>query len=181
MMVHASPQFTPGQLIESGRRAESEGRLDLAVQFYRHLTEHFSEAVEAAEAYGALGRIGTVHPRPASWDGAQHPLGQRGLWRRASTRRDHYRIGRVLTVPFSVVGWLLALGGLWVAPAYVVIGAERTGLPSVDLAAAVGVSAALSVTGFAMVLAARIARAQFDQANATRELLALERAKLGLD
>ncbi len=72
-MVHATPQFTPGQLIESGRRAEAEGRLDLAVQFYRHLTEHFSEAVEAAEAYGALGRIGTVRPRPPIWGGAAAP------------------------------------------------------------------------------------------------------------
>ena len=53
-MVHASPQFTPGQLIESGRRAEAEGRLDLAVQFYRHLIQHFAEAVEAAEAHGSL-------------------------------------------------------------------------------------------------------------------------------
>jgi len=180
-MVQASPQFTPGQLIESGRRAEAEGRLDLAVQFYRHLTENFSEAVEAAEAYGALGRIGTVHPRPAPWSGAQHPAGQRGLRRRASTRHDHYRIGRALTVPFSFIGWLFALGGACVAPAYLLIGAERAGLPSVDLAAVAGLSAALSIAGFAMVLAARMARAQFDQANATRELLALERAKLGLD
>ncbi len=82
---------------------------------------------------------------------------------------------------FGVIGWLLALGGPCVAPAYVHIGVERAGLPPVDLVAMVGISAALSIAGFAMVLAARLARAQFDQANATRELLALERAKLGLD
>ena len=66
-MVHASPQFTPAQLIESGRRAEAEGRLDLAVQFYRHLTEHFAEAVEAAEAHGALGRYIARSRRIPGW------------------------------------------------------------------------------------------------------------------
>ncbi len=180
-MVHASPQFTPAQLIESGRRAEAEGRLDLAVQFYRHLTEHFAEAVEAAEAHGALGRIGTVRPRAPPPGGAQHPAGQRGLWRRASTRRDHYRIGRALTVLLSAFGWLLALGGPCVVSAYLLIGAERIGLPPADLVPMAGIAAGLSVAGFAIVLAVRTARAQFDQANATRELLALERAKLGLE
>jgi hypothetical protein len=179
-MVHALPQLTPTQLIESGRRAEAEGRLDLAVQFYRHLTEHFAEAVETAEAYGALGRIGTVRPRPLAWDSG-HPARQRGLWRRASTRRDHYRLGRALTVLFSAIGWVSVLAGPCVVPAHLVVGAERAGLPSIDLTALVGVSAAISIAGFALVLAARMARAQFDQANATRELLALERAKLGLE
>jgi hypothetical protein len=179
-MTHPLPQLTPVQLIESGRRAEAEGRVDLAVQFYRHLTEHFAEAVEAAEAHGALGRLGTVHPRHLPW-GGPHPVGQRGLWRRASTRHDHYRISRALTVLLGAVGWLLALGGPCVAPAYVLGGAERAGLPAVGLAPLVGVSAALSLAGLAMALAAGMARAQFDQANAAREMLALERAKLGLD
>jgi hypothetical protein len=173
-MVHAAPQFTPAQLIESGRRAEAEGRLDLAVQFYRHLTEHFAEAVEAAEAHGALGRIGTVRP----W---QHPGGRRGLWRQAEARRDHYRIGRALTVLYSASGWLVALGGPSAVLAYVLIGEARAPLPPGGLATMAGIAAGLLVAGLGIVLAARIARAQFDQANATRELLALERAKLGID
>jgi hypothetical protein len=180
-MVHALPQLTPAQLIESGRRAEAEGRLDLAVQFYRHLTEHFAEAVETAEAHGALGRIGTVHPRPPPWGGPQHPVGQRALWRRAATRRDHYRGGRALTVFVGAIGWLLVLGGACVVPAHVLIGSERAGLLSMELVPMAGIAAVLSIAGFAIVLAAGMARAQFDQANATRELLALERARLGLD
>jgi hypothetical protein len=180
-MVHARPQFTPAQLIESGRRAEAEGRLDLAVQFYRHLTEHFAEAVEVAEAHGALGRIGTVQPRAVHGSAGQHAAGQGNLWRQAGTRRDRYRIGRALTVLFSACGWLLALSGLAAVPAYVVVGEGHAGLPPVDLASMAGGAAGLSVLGFAIVLGARLARAVFDQADATRELLALERAKLGLD
>jgi hypothetical protein len=66
-------------------------------------------------------------------------------------------------------------------PAYVVVGEGHAGLPPVGLASMAGGAAGLSVLGFAIVLVARLARAVFDQADATRELLALERAKLGLD
>ena len=180
-MVHASPQFTPGQLIESGRRAEAEGRLDLAVQFYRHLIQHFAEAVETAEAHGALGRIGTVQPRALYRGAGQHAGSQASLWRNAAARHDRYRVGRALTVLFSAFGWLLALSGLVAVPAYVVVGEGHAGLPPVGLASMAGGAAGLSVLGFAIVLAARLARAVFDQAEATRELVALERAKLGLD
>jgi hypothetical protein len=180
-MVHASPQFTPGQLIESGRRAEAEGRLDLAVQFYRHLTQHFAEAVEAAEAHGALGRIGTVEPRALYRGAGLHAGSQGSLWRHAAYRRGRYRGGRALTALFSACGWLMALAGLAAVPAYVVVGGAHAGLPPVGPASMAAGAAGLSVLGFAIVLAARLARAVFDQADATRELVALERAKLGLD
>jgi hypothetical protein len=180
-MVHATPQFTPAQLIESGRRAEAEGRLDLAVQFYRHLTEQFAEAVEAAEAHGALGRIGTVRPRAPHWSAAQPQSGPRGLWRQAELRRDHYRVGRALTVLVGAFGWLAALGGPCAVLAYVHAGAERAGLVPGGLLSVAGIAAGISLAGLVIVLGAGMARAQFDQANATRELLALERAKLGLD
>jgi len=173
-MLHASPQFTPAQLVEAGRRAEAEGRLDLAVQFYRHLVEHFSEAVEAAEAHGALGRIGTVRPQAA---GAGHPT----LWRQAGPRRNPYRLGRALAILFGALGGLVALAG----PPALVVGAvvwqERTGLPLLGLVSMAGIAAGLFIAGCGVVLAAGIARALFDQASATRELLALERAKLGLE
>jgi hypothetical protein len=180
-MVHASPQFTPAQLIDSGRRAEAEGRLDLAVQFYRHLTEHFADAVEAAEAHGALGRIGTVQPRAFYRGPGQHAPGERSLWRHAGARRGHYRAGRALTGLFSGFGWLLALSGLAAVPAYVVVGEGHAGLSPVGLASMAGGAASLSLLGLAIVLGAQLARALFDQADAARELLALERAKLGLD
>jgi hypothetical protein len=177
-MLHASPQFTPAQLVEAGRRAEAEGRLDLAVQFYRHLVEHFSEAVEAveaAEAHGALGRIGTVRPRVAG------PGGQRGLWQHADPRRDPYRLGRALTVLFSALGGLVALAGPPALVVCAVVWQERTGLPPLGLVPMAGIAAGLFIAGSGVVLAAGIARALLDQASATRELLALERAKLGLE
>jgi hypothetical protein len=82
---------------------------------------------------------------------------------------------------FSAFGWLAALGGPCVALAHILVGAERAGLPALDLATMAAISSGVSLGGLAIVLAARSARALFDQANATRELLALERAKLGLD
>jgi hypothetical protein len=44
-----------------------------------------------------------------------------------------------------------------------------------------GGAAGSLILGFGIVLATHVARARFDEANAVRDLLALERAKLGLD
>jgi hypothetical protein len=178
-MLYASPQFTPAQLIESGRRAEAEGRPDLAVQFYRHLTEHFADAVEAAEAHGALGRIGTAQPHAAHWRGVARAGAARGLWRQANAERDRYRVGRALTVLFSAFGWMLAATALAVLPVYLLV--TDADLPRIGLLSMAGGAAGLLILGFGIVLGARLARALFDLANAARELLALERAKLGLD
>lgn len=57
MVVQASPQVTAAQVLDAGRRAEADGRLDYAVQFYRHLTDHHSGAPEAAAARDALSRL----------------------------------------------------------------------------------------------------------------------------
>ena len=58
-MVQGSPQFTPRQLLDAGRRAEAEGKLDHANQLYRHLSRPLSAyTTEAAEARNGLGRIG---------------------------------------------------------------------------------------------------------------------------
>jgi hypothetical protein len=179
-MVAASPQFTPAQLIESGRRAEAEGRPDLAVQFYRHVTEHFAGAAEAAEAHGALGRIGVWQSEGGT--GAE-PAARRALHRRPPSGRDRYVTGRALTRFFDLLGWLVALAGTAAVPACLVVlpgvGAACPARPDV-LPIAGGVAGSL-ILGFGVVLAAHVARARFDQANAMRDLLALERAKLGLD
>ena len=63
-MGHTSPQFTPAQLLDSGRRAEAEGKFELAVQFYRHLTDHYGQTAEAAEARNGLGRLGEKQGLP---------------------------------------------------------------------------------------------------------------------
>jgi hypothetical protein len=178
-MVLASPQFTPAQLIESGRRAEAEGRLDLAVQFYRHLTEHFAGAVEAAEAHGALGRIGVWQ---SEGDAAAQAATHRMLRGRPPSGRDHYAMGRALTRFFELLGLLAALTGLVVVPACLVLPVEGAcPARSEVLPMAGGAAASLIILGFGVVLAAHVARARFDEANAMRDLLALERAKLGLD
>jgi hypothetical protein len=56
-MAQGSQQFTPAQILEAGRRAEIEGRVDFAVQFYRHLMDHMPRTPEASVAEQALLRL----------------------------------------------------------------------------------------------------------------------------
>lgn len=56
-MVQTSVQFTPGQVLQAARRAEAEGKMDYALQFYRHLVEQHGGAPEAQEAREGLFRI----------------------------------------------------------------------------------------------------------------------------
>lgn len=56
-MVQASVQFTPVQVLQAARRAEAEGKMDYALQFYRHLVEQHGNTVEAQEAREGLFRI----------------------------------------------------------------------------------------------------------------------------
>jgi hypothetical protein len=172
MLTHASPQFTPAQLIDAGRRAESEGRPDLAVQFYRHLTENFAEAAQAAEAYGALGRLG-----PWQAQAGPQPGTPRVLQRRLPAVRDRYVGGRALAHCVWVLGWLLTLAGLALFPGWMLMRAGETGWSHAEILPMAGGAAGSLVLGFGAVLAAHIAHALFDQANAARELLALERAR----
>lgn len=56
-MAQGTPQFSPAQVLEAGRRAEAEGKYDYAVQFYRHLVTHFATSAEAGSARDGLDRI----------------------------------------------------------------------------------------------------------------------------
>jgi hypothetical protein len=170
MVSHAAPQFTPTQLIDAGRRAEAEGRLDLAVQFYRHVTENFAEAAQAAEAHGALGRIGHWQSSSAAGPqaGAYQPLRRRGGGRR-------YAVGRALTRIFDIVGWLVAVGGPAAIAAWLFLRAEDPGLPRLELLSLAAGAAGSLILGLGITLAAHVARALFDQASAARDLLALVR------
>ena len=188
--MHSSPQFTPAQLIEAGRRAEAEDRLDLAAQFYGHLAEHFAEAPEAAEARASLRRIGAPPSSARAWNargGEVHPAGAsphgaaRAVRRRAAVSRDPYRAGRALAFLFSALGTLLALAGLAAVPIFLVMTTGNAVPPWVGLLPLAGGAAGLLIAGSAAALAGQIARALFDQASAARDLLALERAKVGLD
>lgn len=61
-MVQGTPQFTPAQVLEAGRRAEAEGKLDYAVQFFRHLATHYPSTSEAQAAREGLQRLAAHHP-----------------------------------------------------------------------------------------------------------------------
>ena len=56
-MAQASLQYTPVQVLQAARRAEAEGKMDYALQFYRHLVEQHGSSVEAQEAREGLFRI----------------------------------------------------------------------------------------------------------------------------
>jgi hypothetical protein len=56
-MVQTSVQFTPTQVLQAARRAEAEGKMDYALQFYRHLVEQHGHSPEAQEAREGLFRI----------------------------------------------------------------------------------------------------------------------------
>jgi hypothetical protein len=178
MTTHAPPPFTPAQLIDAGRRAEVEGRLDLAVQFYRHLTDNFAGAAETLEAHGALGRIGVWQ----SEGDAGSQMTRRTLRRRPLPVRDRYAIGRAVTRLFDLLGWLVALAAAAV-PTCLALPLVEGACPARQeaLPMMAGGAAGSLILGFGIVLAAHVARARFDEANAVRDLLALERAKLGLD
>jgi hypothetical protein len=187
MLTHAAPQLTPAQLIDAGRRAEAQGRADLAIQFYRYLTEYFAEAVEAAEAHNALGRIGAAQslpriakpqPQPAPMRDAQRILSRR---RRPELgrelRRDPYRTGRILTALFCAIGWLLAVAGTGAVAAVLLLRDEVAGLAPIAMLPLAGGAAGGVILGCGVVLVAHIARALFDQANAVHRLLALEQER----
>lgn len=197
-MLHVPTQFTPAQLLESGRRAENEGKLDLAIQFYRHLTDNFAYTAEAAEAHNGLGRIGAAHSQiwqPANGthlngNGAYHngngahangvhaaPSARsvRPSRRRPVAPRDHYRTGRAMARLFSGLGWVLVALGVLVPLLYLV---PDTPLHVFGLPYVIGGAVGIVFAGLAIVFSGQTARAIFDQANATRDLAAMERAKL---
>ena len=180
MTTHVQPPFTPAQLIDAGRRAEAEGRPDLAVQFYRHLTDNFTGAAETLEAHGALGRIGVWL---SEGDAGAQAVTRRALRRRPPSGRDRYAIGRGVTRFFSLLGWLVALAGPAAVPACLALPLVGDACPAVPEALPVmaGGAAGSLILGLGIVLVAHVARARFDEANAVRDLVALERAKLGLD
>lgn len=179
--MHASPQLTPAQLLESGRRSETEGKLDLASQFYRYLIEHYAQAPEAEEARHAIGRIGAIqaqawqtHDAGPGGDGAQSTA--RGPRRRPAAPRRRYRTGRMLAQVIMGAGWMVALTGLSAPALYVAL---ASGLPSLGLPELIGATLGSVAGGLLMALAGHAACALFDQANAMLEVVALERAKLG--
>lgn len=190
-MVQGSPQFTPKQLLDAGRRAEAEGRLDLAHQFYGHLSDHYGHTPEAAEGRNGLARIGTAGDYPQVWqmNGAVHaaPAANGRLAPGRARRTGHvaqrveYRTGRALAALASGIGWLAIVAALLALAAGAVAEfAQVPALQELELTHNVLPRAAGALlAGAATLLCGQAARALFDQASATRELVAMERAKAG--
>jgi hypothetical protein len=185
-MLQGTPQFTPQQLLEAGRRAEADGQVDAAVQFYRHLTDYYGFTAEAAEARNGLGRMGAAGPYPQIWQsngagphaaGDARSAGPRHPRRvRYPAPRNYYRTGRTLAALFSMLGWLMVVAGL-AAPALYLFGP----MPPAPYGALglLGGAIGLLFFGLMIVASGQAARALFDQANATCELVAIERARSG--
>lgn len=186
-MPQASPQFTPRQLLDAARRAEAEGKLDLAHQFYAHLSHHYGHTAEAAEGRQALAHLGAAEHYPQVWrangevapTADNRPSARRAARGRHATRHRDYRLGRALAAVAGSIGWLLVGSGVLAIVAGLlaefgqVAALQALGLSSTVLPHAV---AAALVGGFTLLLG-QAARALFDHASATRELLAIERAK----
>lgn len=85
MPVSTGTQFSPEQILEAGRRAESEGRLDYALQFYRHLLDQHRSSREAQFALEALARLepprpqNGIHASPHPGNGAAYGLERHGF------------------------------------------------------------------------------------------------------
>ena len=75
-----------------------------------------------------------------------------------------------------MLGWLIVAAGLAAAPMHVLLGRPDI---TVGLIGVLGAALAVAALGLFMVTLGQATRALFDQANATRELVAIERAKSG--
>jgi hypothetical protein len=197
--MHETPQFTPAQILEAGRRAEAEGKIDYAVQFYRHLTDHYARAPEATDAWASLRRLSTQrtggpHTTSPAVDGAAaqrtnlpvvtSPAPRRPV---AGTPRDDYRAGRMVAQLLAGAGWLALASGLLVVGLAVAahfteakqlqqLLQQLSGLGPL-LAVSYGMAAAGG--GLIAIFWGQFARATFDTANATRALAELERGRKG--
>jgi hypothetical protein len=179
-------QFTPRQLLDAGRRAEADGKLDLAYQFYGHLSHYYGYTAEGTEGRHALARIGKAGHHPQLWQmngevadaAGSRPAGRphRGG---TSERRPEYRLGRALAALLSGMGWLTIAGALLTLATGL---AEELGLaiplqaPWLGRSVMFRAAGALLAGAFAL-LAGQALRALFDQASAARELVALERQR----
>jgi hypothetical protein len=94
--------------------------------------------------------------------------------------KDAYRLGRAVATMMTVVGWVAFLFGGGVA---IIAGIVQIGIvPAKTLGFLVFVlpyGVMTVISGFAMIFVGQFARASFDTANATRELVAIARSKSG--
>jgi hypothetical protein len=171
-MLQGTPQFTPKQLLDAARRSETEAKPEFAVEFYLHLIEKYAQTPEAVEARSALTRMATAERQA-------QPLWQPG----SIPRQNRYRSGRALAALLGGIGWLAiagSLAALAAGTAALVLHIPLLLQLEIDVELLKRLPIA-TLAGAALVLGGQMARALFDQANATRERLIIERARTGLD
>jgi hypothetical protein len=225
-MGQMSVQYTPVQVLQAARRAEAEGKMDYALQFYRHLVENHGQTAEAQEAREGLFRIAewrwgegrapaparqssapaaqpnypqqyaaAVSPQSAPADYAPEPPAHlpQVIAREAAAKaaqaeggsaadyQERYRgakivafitcgLGFVGVAAGVVVSMLAAFGG--------VAGMSAGGLLGLPVGVLLGVPTA--VVGLVLVIAGQLAAAVFESTNATLELVAMGRDRLGV-
>lgn len=74
-MHQAQAQYSPRQLLESARRAEADGNIDLAAHVARYVLDHFPGSPESAEAFAGLVRLGRA-PRDRGYAAPAHASAQ---------------------------------------------------------------------------------------------------------
>jgi hypothetical protein len=188
-MLQTAPQFTPFQLLDAGRRAEADGQFDTAFQYYRQTVDQYAYSPEAAHASEALARLNAAR-QPRIWQangvagvgetGGRWPgAGRKGRRPKLPAPRPDYRIGSWLAKALGVMSWATVVLGLVVlaaVPVQAVLARPELPLGSLGLA---GAALAIALIGCLGVALGQALRALFDQANATKELVAIERAKAG--
>jgi len=202
-MLQTAPQVTAVQLLDAGRRAEADGHVEVAYQFYRQTADRYAHSAEAAAAREALARLSAGWP-PKIW----HVNGRSQVTatsvrtpapaRRGRRARPHLRLGHsplthALALLVTGLGLLMLIAGSVAAP--LLLWLERSelalqapGLANLgigpmlrDQASLIAGALALALLGLVTLALGLATRAVLDQASATRELIALERAKAGRD
>ncbi len=154
-MSQASQALTPPEILDAGHKAESDGRIAYAVQFYRHLTNYYARSPEAADARQALHRLNALSdidgaadqslsraveaartiaptraaPRAFSAPTVRPQPGQQAQPRRGAMAlpppAKRFRIGRVLALLMLITGGLTAAAGLALIAYAIVFGLHR--------------------------------------------------------
>jgi hypothetical protein len=177
-------------LLDAGRRAQAEGKPGLARQFYQHLTYYYGQTSEATEGRSRLSQLDVAsHPSHLGRPKGMVPRVVNGPMRppeptrrpRRGARHDPNRAGRAAAALVTGIGWLLiaaAVGwlALGVAADLTQARASRQEQPALMLTAILQ-SAGIVLVGAVTLLCGKAARALFDRARATREVVAVERAK----
>lgn len=192
-----TPQFTVGEIMEAARRAEAEGKLDYALQFYRHIIEHHGADLEAYEARDSFQRVMALQrsARTLGLQAESHPDARLPLVVQRKPQaslpempsepefafKERYRAGMSMAHAANWAGWLLVGAGSALGAAGAIGRPAALAAPALfDLPAGIVFGIVAAGGGLALVFVSQLALAVFDNANASRHLLAIERAKAEL-